>query len=171
MTQTGLSLGTPSYMSPEQAMGERTIDLRSDIYALGAVAYEMLAGEPPFTGPSVQAIVARVLTEEPRGLATQRKSVPAGVEHAVLRALQKLPADRFASAKEFTDALDARGEATTSTSYLSSARAGSAMLARMREFAAWSLVALLAAWLAWQAMRRPIQAEGPNGATPGSAVK
>ena len=162
MTQTGLSLGTPSYMSPEQAMGERTIDLRSDIYALGAVTYEMLAGEPPFTGPSVQAIVARVLTEEPRGLATQRKSVPAGVAHAVLRALQKLPADRFASAKEFTDALDARGEATTSTSYLSSARAGSAMSARMREFAAWSLVALLAAWLAWQAMRRPIQAEGPT---------
>ena len=65
MTQTGLSLGTPQYMSPEQAMGERTIDARSDIYALGAVTYEMLAGEPPFTGASVQAIVAKVMSEEP----------------------------------------------------------------------------------------------------------
>ncbi|MDB4892287.1 MAG: protein kinase, partial [Gemmatimonadetes bacterium] len=63
MTQTGLSLGTPQYMSPEQAMGERTIDARADIYALGAVTYEMLAGEPPFTGSSVQAIVAKVMTE------------------------------------------------------------------------------------------------------------
>ncbi|HYW49113.1 MAG TPA: serine/threonine-protein kinase, partial [Gemmatimonadaceae bacterium] len=65
MTQTGLSLGTPQYMSPEQAMGERTIDQRSDLYALAAVTYEMIVGEPPFTGPTVQAIVARILTEEP----------------------------------------------------------------------------------------------------------
>ena len=91
MTQTGLSLGTPQYMSPEQAMGERTIDGRSDLYALGAVTYEMLAGEPPFTGPNVQAIVARLLAEEPRSLAVQRRAVPAGVEHAVMRALEKLP--------------------------------------------------------------------------------
>ena len=91
MTQTGLSLGTPQYMSPEQAMGERTIDGRTDIYALGAVTYEMLAGEPPFTGPNVQAIVARLLAEEPRSLAAQRRAVPAGVENAVMRALEKLP--------------------------------------------------------------------------------
>jgi serine/threonine-protein kinase len=78
MTQTGLSLGTPQYMSPEQAMGERTIDGRSDIYALGAVTYEMLAGEPPFTGPNVQAIVARILAEEPRSLTLLRRAVPAG---------------------------------------------------------------------------------------------
>ena len=69
MTQTGLSLGTPQYMSPEQAMGERTIDARSDVCALGAVMYEMLVGEAPFSGPSVQAIVARILTEEPRSIA------------------------------------------------------------------------------------------------------
>ena len=75
MTQTGLSFGTPQYMSPEQAMGERTIDGRSDIYALGAVTYEMLAGEPPFTGPNVQAIVARILAEEPRSLTA---SAPGG---------------------------------------------------------------------------------------------
>src|SRR5918994_408908 len=65
MTQTGLSLGTPQYMSPEQAMGEKTLDARSDIYALGAVTYEILVGEPPFTGPTVQTIVAKVLTERP----------------------------------------------------------------------------------------------------------
>jgi len=105
MTQTGLSLGTPQYMSPEQAMGERTIDARSDIYALGAVTYEMLVGEAPFTGPGVQAIVARVLTEDPRGIGLQRKAVSAGVEQAVMRALEKLPADRFESAKSFADAL------------------------------------------------------------------
>ena len=105
MTQTGLSLGTPQYMSPEQAMGERTIDARSDIYALGAVLYEMLIGEAPFTGPTVQAIVARVMSEEPRSLTRQRKAVPFEVESAVLRALEKLPADRFESAQAFADAL------------------------------------------------------------------
>src|SRR6476469_2546425 len=105
MTQTGLSLGTPQYMSPEQAMGERTIDARSDVYALGAVTYEMLAGEPPFTGPNVQAIVARLLAEEPRSLAVQRRAVPAGVENAVMRALEKLPADRYTRAAEFAAAL------------------------------------------------------------------
>jgi len=113
MTQTGLSLGTPQYMSPEQAMGERTIDARADIYALGAVTYEMLAGEAPFTGPSVQAIVARVMSEEPRGLVTQRKAVPDAVEGAVLRALEKLPADRFATAGEFAAALSSGAPSTT----------------------------------------------------------
>ncbi len=112
MTQTGLSLGTPQYMSPEQAMGERNIDARSDIYALGAVTYEMLAGEAPFTGPSVQAIVARVLSEQPRSLSAQRKAVPAAAEEAVFRALEKLPADRFGSAKEFAAALNASGTMT-----------------------------------------------------------
>jgi eukaryotic-like serine/threonine-protein kinase len=115
MTQTGLSLGTPQYMSPEQAMGERTIDARSDVYALGAVTYEMLAGEAPFTGPSVQAIVARLITEEPRPLSAQRKAVPEHVEAAVLRALEKLPADRFATATEFAAALGNATGATVST--------------------------------------------------------
>ena len=107
MTQTGLSLGTPQYMSPEQAMGERTIDARSDIYALGAVTYEMLTGEPPFTGATVQAIVARVLTEKPQSIRTVRDTVPLSAEQAVLRALSKLPADRFASTTEFVAALTA----------------------------------------------------------------
>jgi serine/threonine-protein kinase len=106
MTQTGLSLGTPSYMSPEQAMGERTITARSDIYSLGAVAYEMLSGEPPFTGPTAQAVVARVMTEEPRSLTAQRRSVPPHIDAAVSRALEKIPADRFASGHEFSEALN-----------------------------------------------------------------
>jgi len=105
MTQTGLSLGTPQYMSPEQAMGERTIDARSDLYALAAVTYEMLVGEPPFTGPTVQAILARVMTEEPRPIVVQRKSIPEHVEYAVMRGLEKLPADRWGSAREFAAAL------------------------------------------------------------------
>ncbi|HEY5087953.1 MAG TPA: protein kinase, partial [Gemmatimonadaceae bacterium] len=109
MTQTGLSLGTPQYMSPEQAMGERNIDARTDVYALGAVTYEMLAGEPPFTGPTAQAIVAQVITAEPASLAEQRRSVPAHVDDAVRTALEKLPADRFASAAEFAAALSVPG--------------------------------------------------------------
>lgn len=114
MTQTGLSLGTPQYMSPEQATGERTIDARSDLYALAAVTYEMLVGEPPFTGPTVQAIVARLMTEEPRAMGAQRKAIPEHVEAAVLKALEKLPADRFTSASEFAAAIDGRN-ATRST--------------------------------------------------------
>ena len=105
MTETGMSLGTPTYMSPEQAMGERTLDARTDIYALGCVLYEMLAGEPPFTGPTAQAIVAKVMVDEVRPLHELRKSVPAHVEAAARQALQKLPADRFATAAEFAEAL------------------------------------------------------------------
>ncbi|MDQ3136908.1 MAG: serine/threonine protein kinase, partial [Gemmatimonadota bacterium] len=107
MTETGMSLGTPHYMSPEQAMGEREITARSDVYALGCVLYEMLIGEPPFTGPTAQAIVAKVMTEKPARLATRRDRVPPQVEDAVLTALEKLPADRFATAAKFAEALAA----------------------------------------------------------------
>jgi serine/threonine-protein kinase len=109
LTHTGLSIGTPQYMAPEQAMGERDLDARVDVYALGAVLYEMLAGEPPFTGPTAQAILARVLTEEPRPVATLRRSVPAHVESAVQTALEKLPADRFVSVTAFAVALTSPG--------------------------------------------------------------
>ena len=105
MTETGMSLGTPHYMSPEQAMGERELSPRSDLYALGCVAYEMLSGEPPFTGPTPQAIVARAITDPPRSLRSQRASVPEHVEAAILQALEKLPADRFSTAAAFADAL------------------------------------------------------------------
>jgi serine/threonine-protein kinase len=105
MTETGMSLGTPHYMSPEQAMGEREITARSDVYALGCVLYEMLTGDPPFTGSTAQAIVARVLTETPRPITAQRRTISPHVEAAVLTALEKLPADRFASAAQFAQAL------------------------------------------------------------------
>jgi len=105
MTETGMSLGSPMYMSPEQAMGERTLDLRADVYALGCVLYEMLVGDPPFTGSTAQAIVGKVLTERPAGIVTHRDRVPAYVETAVLTALERLPADRWDTAKAFADAL------------------------------------------------------------------
>jgi serine/threonine-protein kinase len=112
MTETGMSLGTPHYMSPEQAMGEREITARSDIYALGCMTYEMLVGDPPFTGSTAQAIVAKVMTEKPAPPSRFRDTVPEAVEEAVLVALSKLPADRWGSAAEFAHALtnDGRGE-------------------------------------------------------------
>ncbi len=105
MTQTGLSLGTPQYMSPEQAMGEKAIDARADIYALGAVTYEMLTGEPPFTGATVQAIVARVMSERPTPITTFRDTIPEHINAAVMKALAKLPADRWASAASLSNAI------------------------------------------------------------------
>jgi eukaryotic-like serine/threonine-protein kinase len=105
MTETGMSLGTPHYMSPEQAMGDRELTPRSDVYALGAMTYEMLLGEPPFTGPTAQSIVAKVMTERPAPLIPRRERIPPQVEDAVLTALEKLPADRFGSAAEFAQAL------------------------------------------------------------------
>jgi len=111
MTETGMSLGTPHYMSPEQAMGERDLDGRVDVYALGCVLHEMLAGEPPFTGPTAQAIVAKVMGSEPEPVSMLRKTVPANIEEAVLTALQKIPADRFPTAGAFAAALEGTGDA------------------------------------------------------------
>ena len=118
MTETGLSLGTPHYMSPEQATAERELDARSDVYALGCVLYEMLAGEPPFTGPSTQAIIARLMTEDPRPLSAVRRSVPPHVEAAVACALEKLAADRFATAGEFGAAIAGMGSPTAGATAL-----------------------------------------------------
>ncbi|MFN9796349.1 MAG: protein kinase domain-containing protein [Gemmatimonas sp.] len=109
MTQTGLSLGTPQYMAPEQAMGDKAVDHRADQYALAAVTYEMLTSEPPHTGTNPQAIVAKLLTEAVRPATVLRPSVPAHVDAAIRRALEKLPADRFASTKGFADALERPG--------------------------------------------------------------
>ncbi len=109
VTQTGLSLGTPQYMSPEQATADRLVDARSDEYSLAAVLYEMLTGEPPHTGSTAQAIISRVVTERPRAVRLARESVPAHVAMAVERALSKIPADRFASVQEFAEALQGRG--------------------------------------------------------------
>ncbi|CAN5921451.1 hypothetical protein BH11GEM2_BH11GEM2_15640 [soil metagenome] len=111
ITGTGLSLGTPRYMSPEQAVGEREVDARSDIYSLGALTYEMLAGEPPVTGANAQAMIAKLMTGKPTPLRVVRTGVPPAVDAAVMRALAKQPADRFASAREFSDALTVSGAA------------------------------------------------------------
>ena len=109
LTESGVSLGTPQYMSPEQATGDRPLDARSDVYSVAAVLYEMLAGEPPHTGASVQAVIAKLLTERPTRLRVIRDTVPEGIDAAVARALAKLPADRFASAGDFARALTAFG--------------------------------------------------------------
>src|SRR5688572_4758525 len=109
LTQTGLSLGTPQYMSPEQATGDRGIDARSDVYSLAAVLYEMLAGEPPVTGASAQSMIAKLMTETPTRLRVLRDTVTPALDAAVARALSKTPADRFDSAGEFVRALAATG--------------------------------------------------------------
>ena len=106
LTETGLSLGTPQYMSPEQASGDRQLDGRSDIYALACVVYEMLVGDPPFTGPTSRAIITRQLVDPPPSLRTVRATVPPEVEDAVIKALAKVPADRFATPGQFVSALE-----------------------------------------------------------------
>jgi len=106
LTETGLVVGTPAYMSPEQAAGVE-VDGRSDLYSLGCVLYEMLVGEPPFTGPTAQAILARKSTESVPSLRAVRETVPEAVEHTISKALAKVPADRFATAARFTEALNA----------------------------------------------------------------
>ena len=106
LTRTGLAIGTAAYMSPEQAAAE-PVDARSDQYSLATILYEMIAGEPPFTGPTAQAVIARRLGEPARPLTTVRPTVPASLERAILRGLQRVPADRFASVTEFVAALRA----------------------------------------------------------------
>jgi eukaryotic-like serine/threonine-protein kinase len=110
VTEAGLALGTPAYMSPEQASAERDLDVRSDLYSLACVLFEMLAGEPPFTGPHARAIIARQLTEHPRSVRALRPDTPPAVEQAIARALAKDPEDRFPTVARFIEALDA-GEA------------------------------------------------------------
>jgi len=105
MTETGMSLGTPHYMSPEQATADKEISGRSDVYSLASVLYEMLTGDPPHTGSSAQQIIVKIIADEARPVGEVRKSVPANVAAALSKALEKLPADRFESAKAFADAL------------------------------------------------------------------
>jgi tetratricopeptide (TPR) repeat protein/tRNA A-37 threonylcarbamoyl transferase component Bud32 len=105
LTETGLAVGTPEYMSPEQAAGESDFDARSDVYALGCVLYEMLAGEPPFTGSTVESVVRQHLSVDPHPITSRRASVPTDVAEAMARSLAKAPADRFARASDFANAL------------------------------------------------------------------
>jgi serine/threonine-protein kinase len=154
VTQTGLSLGTPQYMSPEQATGDRVIDGRSDIYSLAAMTYEMLTGEPPHSGNTMQAVIARVLTERPRSVRSMRPNVPEHVERALEHALEKLPADRWATAHEFADALQGRGmlpaptgvHASPAADAVGSAGRRSARAAQLPWIVALGATAIVALW-------------------------
>jgi serine/threonine-protein kinase len=154
MTETGLSLGTPHYMSPEQATADKAITARSDIYSLGSVLYEMLAGDPPHTGSSAQQIIMKIIAEPAQAVTAYRKSVPANVAAAVARALEKLPADRFESAKAFADALVSDAYRTQAATYAMAATAPAAGSRRL----VWILGAACAGAIAlgaWGWLRTP----------------
>jgi formylglycine-generating enzyme required for sulfatase activity len=148
LTGAGLTPGTAEYMSPEQAGGAEHLDARSDVYALAAVLYEMLVGEPPFTGPSVQAVVARVLTERPRPIHTVRPDVPLSLERAVAAGLAKVPADRPASARAFV-------------TMVTRPRAGRRSTIRQLGWA--SLVAVAVVTVVWGAVRSAGRRAAPSG--------
>ena len=110
LTGVGLSMGTPAYMSPEQAMGAREPDVRSDVYSLACVLYEALVGEPPYTAITPQALIAKRLADPVPSVRRLRPTIPAGVDEAIAKALAKVPADRFGSARAFADALFKSGD-------------------------------------------------------------
>jgi len=148
MTETGLSLGTPHYMSPEQATAEKDITGRSDIYSVGSVLYEMLTGEPPHTGGSAQHIIMKIVTDTARPVTELRKSVPPNVTAAVTKALEKLAADRFESAAKFAEALANPGFTLPTTHAAAVAGRAGARWNRL-SVAGWSLAAAMTAVAAW----------------------
>lgn len=160
VTQTGLSLGTPHYMSPEQAAGDRVIDGRSDIYSLGAVLYEMLAGEPPHSGTSAQAIIAKLMSATPQPLSALRKSAPVHVEAVLEVALAKLPADRFSSANDFAAALTNPGFRHSTAAGVAAAAAGQwkqRLAVPLAALAALLLVTFLWGWMRPEPVKRVVR--------------
>ncbi|MFN2603434.1 MAG: LpqB family beta-propeller domain-containing protein, partial [Gemmatimonadaceae bacterium] len=162
LTEVGMTLGTPLYMAPEQIAADPQLDHRADLYALGCVAYEMLTGEPPHTGNTSQAVIARMLTEKPRPIRTTRPQVPDYVEATVMRALEKLPADRFSNVREFADGLQGRLDLASSNALTSARRAatshGATWRQRLKDPLVLSLAALLlivAAAAAYRERTRP----------------
>ncbi len=151
LTQTGLALGTPTYMSPEQATGTSRLDGRADVYALGCVLYEMLAGEPPFTGPTAQAVLARHAMDRVPSLSTLRPEVSAGLSRVVRHALAKVPADRYPTARAFADALTAPETEHTDESVFSGATRRLSVRPRMLLLA--GVIALVAAGV-WAVVTR-----------------
>ncbi len=149
LTETGLSMGTPHYMSPEQAAGERVVDARSDIYSLGAMTYEMLTGDPPHRASSAQTVIAKILSEKPSPISRSRDLVPANVDAAVQRALAKSPADRFVRAAHFADALTNPGFRLPTTGQVEIAAAPPEPLRATRLWAgalATLVIGLIAGW-------------------------
>jgi serine/threonine-protein kinase len=150
LTQTGIVVGTPAYMSPEQAAGERELDGRSDLYALGCVLYEMLAGQPPFTGPTAESVVHQHLAVEPRGVSEIRPAVPAAIAAALQQALAKNPADRYGTASRFSEALG-RGGAASPSAAATSPR-GQGVARRRGPIAVAAVAVAAAAWFAGRAL-------------------
>jgi serine/threonine-protein kinase len=142
LTETGMSLGTPHYMSPEQATAEKELSARSDIYSLGSVLYEMLTGNPPHVGASAQQIIMKIVTEEAAPVTSLRKAVPPNVAAAVAKSLEKLPADRFESARAFAEALENRGFTVAGTASAARSRSASGVPPRWL-YAALGLCAVL----------------------------
>ena len=167
LTQTGMTLGTAQYMSPEQVSAEKNIDGRSDVYSLACVTYEMLAGHPPFTGPNMTAIMARQAMEMPPSLTIVRKTIPDEVEETVFQALAKSPVDRFDSAEHFADALhDCLLIAPTTTRRTTPLRMTKTTMARRRSrqrrkaltVGAIALGALIVAWSVWRVVTSSVAA-------------
>ena len=152
LTETGLSIGTPHYMSPEQAMGDRELDARSDVYSLGAMLYEMLAGDPPYTGSTAQAIVAKVITEKAPPVSTVRDTVPEHVSAAIAHALNKLPADRFPTAYGFAQAL-VRPDAAAMTAARSIGTAPPNTAHSRLAWVGWGIAAVATVIASWFALR------------------
>jgi serine/threonine-protein kinase len=162
ITESGITLGTPAYMSPEQSVGDESVDARSDIYSLAVVAYEMLSGSPPFTGPDARAIMARRLVERPASLDVVCPGLPPAVQPAIDRALARRPADRFDTASDFAVALCGRGEEPEEPEREPAARPR--RWTRLAGFGALGLVVLAGAVLAGQrVLRRSTPAVGAAG--------
>jgi serine/threonine-protein kinase len=165
LTETGLSLGTPYYMSPEQASADRELGPQSDVYSVGCVLYEMLVGEPPHTGKTAQSVLAKILTEDPRSVTEMRRTVPESVAAVVAKALERLPADRFESAEQFVQALDDPAYAYASAG-TRAVRVGESET-RRRDGSSpgavrvWSAATVLATVLAFFGWMRPGGSESP----------
>jgi serine/threonine-protein kinase len=160
ITKTGLAVGTPQYMSPEQASGDTGIDGRTDVYAMGCVLYEMLVGEPPFTGPNAQAIVLRSLTENPRPLAATRQGLPASLDGVVAKALAKNPADRWQSSQHFADALT---NASAASRDLPAAPPAAGRRTSRRTLAAIAAAIVVVLGVGYKLVTRHSAAAGPSG--------
>jgi eukaryotic-like serine/threonine-protein kinase len=154
MTETGLSLGTPHYMSPEQATADKDITARSDVYSLGSVLYEMLTGTPPHTGASAQQIIMKIIADTPRPVTELRRSVPPNVAAAIGKAIEKLPADRFENARTFGDALGNPAYVSPGMAVEAAPGAGNPWRTRFMALAAGTVLVLIGSFVAWNSARR-----------------